>query len=193
MRLTISWRQSRFTSPGKGEVGEHSEPGVGRDPHPTASRSTSPFQGEVKRVCSLACAGFWGGCAPFLLAAALGGCASYSPEPSPEPQRAAWEARNLYPQSYRSEILAYMRNYFDDPRNVRDAFVSEPELKPIGLGDRYISCLRYGLRNAPGGTPPGREHIVIFVGGKLDALRDAKDQCAGAAYTAFPELERLTR
>ena len=112
-------------------------------------------------------------CAPFLLAAALAGCASYSTEPSPEAQRAAWEARNLYPQSYRSEILAYMRNYFNDPRNVRDAFVSEPELKPMGLGNRYISCLRYGLRNAAGGTPPGREHVVIFVGGKLDALRDA--------------------
>ncbi len=169
MRLTISWRQSRFTSPGKGEVGERSEPGGGRDPHPTASRSTSPFQGEVKRVCGLAGAGLLRRCAPFLLAAALAGCASYSTEPSPEAQRAAWEARNLYPQSYRSEILAYMRNYFNDPRNVRDAFVSD------------------------GGTPPGREHVVIFVGGKLDALRDAKDQCAGAAYTAFPELERLTR
>src|SRR6266568_5584443 len=145
MRLTISWRQSRFTSPGKGEVGERSEPGGGRDPHPTASRSTSPFQGEVKRVCGLAGAGFLRRCAPFLLAAALAGCASYSTEPSPEAQRAAWEARNLYPQTYRSEILAYMRNYFNDPRNVRDALVSEPELKPMGLGNRYI-----GRRRAAG-------------------------------------------
>jgi len=143
--------------------------------------------GQIRR------AGLFGRCAPFLLAAALGGCASYSTEPSPEAQRAAWEARNLYPQSYRSEILAYMRNYLNDPRNVRDALVSEPELKPMGLGNRYISCLRYGLRNAAAANPPGREHIVIFVGGKLDALRDAKDQCAGAAYAAFPELEHLGR
>ena len=132
-------------------------------------------------------------CAPFLLAVALGGCASYSTEPSPEAQRAAWEARNIYPQTYRSEILAYMRNYLNDPGSIRDAVVSEPELKPMGLGNRYMSCLRYGLRNPAGATPPGREHVVIFVGGKLDALRDAKDQCAGAAYTAFPELERLRR
>jgi hypothetical protein len=34
---------------------------------------------------------------------------------------------------------------------------------------------------------------VIFVGGKLDAVREAKDQCAAAAYAAFPELERLKR
>jgi hypothetical protein len=138
-------------------------------------------------------AGLSGRCVSLLLGVALGGCASYSTEPSPEAQRAAWDARNLYPQSYRSEILAYMRNYLNDPRNVRDAFVSEPELKPMGLGSRYISCLRYGLRNAAGGAPPGREHIVIFVGGKLDAVREARDQCGGAAYTAFPELERLGR
>jgi hypothetical protein len=138
-------------------------------------------------------AGFLRRWAPLLLAAALGACASYSTEPSPEAQRAAWEAQNVYPQNYRSEILAYMRNYFNDPRNVRDAAVSDPELKPMGLGNRYTSCLRYGLRNAGGANPPGREHVVIFVGGKLDAVREARDQCAGAAYTPFPELERLTR
>jgi hypothetical protein len=130
--------------------------------------------------------------APLLLAAALSGCASYSTEPSPEEQRAAWEARNVYPQNYRPEILAYMRNYLNDPTSVRDALVSAPELKAMGLGNRYVSCLRYGLKNV-GGPSPGREHIVIFVGGKLDAVREARDQCAGAAYAAFPELERLAR
>ena len=138
-------------------------------------------------------AGFLAHWAPLLLAAVLGGCASYSTEPSPEAQRAAWEARNIYPQSYRSEILAYMRNYLNEPGNVRDASVSEPELKPMGLGNRYLSCLRYGLRNAAGASQPGREHIVIFVEGKLDGVREARDLCAGAAYTPFPELERLKR
>ena len=125
-------------------------------------------------------AGFLAHWAPLLLAAVLGGWA-------------AWEARNIYPQSYRSEILAYMRNYLNEPGNVRDASVSEPELKPMGLGNRYLSCLRYGLRNAAGASQPGREHIVIFVEGKLDGVREARDQCAGAAYTPFPELERLKR
>jgi hypothetical protein len=129
---------------------------------------------------------------PLLLAVALTGCASYSTEPSPEVRLAAWEAQNIYPQNYRSEILAYMRNYLNDPRNARDAAVSEPQLRPMGLGNRFVSCLRYSLR-APGGGPPVREHIVIYVAGKLDALREAKDQCAGAAYAPFPELERLAR
>jgi hypothetical protein len=132
-------------------------------------------------------------CAAPLIAAALCGCASSSTEPSPEVRRADWEARNLYPQNYRAEILAYMRNYLNDPRVVGEAVVSEPQLKPMGLGNRYVSCVRYGFRDAAAGEPRGREHIVIFVSGKLDIVREARDQCAGAAYTAFPELERLTR
>ena len=40
-----------------------------------------------------------------------------------------------------------------------------------------------------------KEHAAIFVAGKLDRfqeIREAnKDQCIGAAYRAFPELEAL--
>jgi hypothetical protein len=130
--------------------------------------------------------------APLLLTA-LAACASDPTEPSPEMQRAAWEAQNVYPQNYRAEILAYMRIYLNDPRSVREAAVSEPALRPMGLGNRYVSCLRYNLSNTSPGYPSGREHIVIYVGGKLDAVRQAKDQCAGAVYASFPDLERITR
>jgi len=161
--------------------------GSGFRPWMPGTRPGMTSRGQIRR------AGWLRRCAPLLLAAMLAGCASDPTEPSPEAQRAAWEAQNVYPQNYKAEILAYMRNYLNDPRNVRDAVVSGPELKPMGLGSRYVSCLRYGLRNAAGAGPPGREHIVIFIGGKLDAVRDARDQCAGAAYAPFAELERLTR
>ena len=128
-----------------------------------------------------------------LLALSLAACASSSTEPSPEQQRAAWEAQNIFPQTYKAEILAYMRNYLNDPRNVREAVASEPTLRPMGLGNRYVSCLRYKLTDTSPGYPSGREHIIIYVGGKLDAVREAKDQCAGAVYVPFPALERLTR
>src|SRR5262249_20179505 len=151
------------------------------------------FLKDPTRCASISHALCFLGCWPLVLAAALAGCASYSNEPSPEVQRTNWEARNVYPQNYRSEILAYMRNYLNEPANVRDAFVSDPELRSMGLGNRYASCVRYNLRNTPSGGPPGREHIVVFVEGKLDVVREAKNQCADAAYVAFPELERLKR
>jgi hypothetical protein len=128
-----------------------------------------------------------------LLLTAVTACASDPTEPSPEMQRAAWEAQNVYPQNYRAEILAYMRNYLNDPRSVREAAVSEPALRPMGFGNRYVSCLRYNLSNTSPGYPSGREHIVIYVGGKLDAVREAKDQCAGTVYASFPDLERIRR
>ena len=139
-----------------------------------------------------ALSGFKRGGAAILLAA-FTACASDPTEPSPEARRAAWEAQNVYPEKYSAEVLAYMRNYLNNPRSVRDAAISEPTPKPMGLGNRYVSCLRYRLTDTSPGFPAGREHIVIYVGGKLDTVREAKDQCAGAVYAPFPELERLTR
>jgi hypothetical protein len=38
-----------------------------------------------------------------------------------------------------------------------------------------------------------REHLVIFLAGKLDQMGVTREQCKDAAYEPFPELERLTR
>src|SRR6266700_7750987 len=52
VRLAAGVRQSlNLPAKGGGRFARTREPGGGSDPHPTASRSTSPFQGEVKRVC----------------------------------------------------------------------------------------------------------------------------------------------
>ena len=138
-----------------------------------------------------------------VLGLTLAHCAS-NYEVSPEVRKAEWEAKNIYPAAYRAEIIAYLRNYLNDPTNVRDAMVSEPMLKPMGLGNRFVSCVRFASRhgsdgNAAGGreNAVGREHAAIFVGGKLDAYQEVKDankdRCAGAVYGPFPELEKLTR
>jgi hypothetical protein len=138
----------------------------------------------------LGCTGRW---AAILVAAAISACASYSDEPTPEAQRADWEARNAYPQNYKSEVMSYLRIYLNDPSSVRDAFISPPELKPMGLGNRFMSCLRFGSSDVSAGARDGADHLVVFVAGKLDSFRDAKGQCASAAYVPFPELEHLTR
>lgn len=138
-----------------------------------------------------------------VLALGLAACAGEDGR-TPEARLAAWEAANVYPASYRAEILAYLRTYLNDPTNVGEAFVSEPFLRPMGLGNRYVVCVRYNAKRASGSSGAGREHMAVFVSGKLDRFTDLRgeqaraepgkgEQCNGAAYVAFPEAERLTR
>jgi hypothetical protein len=122
---------------------------------------------------------------------ALAGCAS-------EPKFSGVETRggvsvNIFPDNYRGEILAYERAYLNDPTGVRSAGVTRPVLKNVGVGDRYVVCVRFNAKN-PGGAYTGtREYLVIFLAGKLDQMGVTRDQCKDAVYEPFPELEKLTR
>jgi hypothetical protein len=123
----------------------------------------------------------------------LSACARNTYEVSAEVRKAEWEAKNLYPQAYRAEIMAYLRTYLNDPSGLKEAAISEPVLKPMGLGNRYVSCVRYRAKGGSGELGSVKDHLVVFVGGKLDAFKEGKDQCGGATYAPFPELETLAR
>jgi hypothetical protein len=127
------------------------------------------------------------------LGVAMSGCASDTYEVSAEVRKAEWEAKNVYPQAYRAEIIAYLRTYLNDPSGIKEAVISEPVLKPMGLGQRYVSCVRYRAKSNSGELGPARDHLVVFVQGKLDAFKESKDQCGAATYVPFPELETLSR
>jgi hypothetical protein len=72
--------------------------------------------------------------------------------------------------------------------------ISEPALKPVGAGDRYVVCVRFNPKRSGGGYAGAKDHMVIYAGGKLDRyLEAAGENCKDAAYAAFPELERITR
>lgn len=101
---------------------------------------------------------------------------------------------NVYPQNYKSEILAFLRTYLNDPTQIRGAFISEPELRPAGPEKRYAVCLRFNARKSSGDYEGSKERAVYFLAGRLDTMIEAKrDQCSGAIYQPFPELERLGR
>jgi hypothetical protein len=123
----------------------------------------------------------------------LSACARDNYEVSAEVRKAEWEAKNLYPQAYRAEIMAYLRTYLNDPSGLKEAAISEPVLKSMGLGNRYVSCVRYRAKSGSGELGSIKDHLVVFVGGKLDAFKEGKDQCSGATYVPFPELETLAR
>ena len=120
---------------------------------------------------------------------ALGGCAGRSLGPETK----GGESVNIVPANYRAEILAYQRSYLNDPTGIRNAAITQPALKSVGTTERYVVCVRFDAKN-PGGAYTGvRDYLVIFLAGKLDQMGVTLDQCAGAPYGPFPELERLTR
>jgi hypothetical protein len=143
------------------------------------------------------------------LAVALSACASDDGR-TPEGKAAAWESGNVYPANYRGEIIAYLRTYLNDPTGIREAQVSEPTLRSAGFGNRYMVCVRFNAKRAGGSYSGAREHVAVFLGGKLDRMIDLRggepargeqargeqgkpEQCNSATYAAFPELERLAR
>ncbi len=125
----------------------------------------------------------------------VGGCAT-EVGPTPAELKAQWEAQNVFPRNYKADLMAYMRTYLNDPTHVRGAAVSQPELKPIGPGERYIVCVRYNAR--VGSKYAGsKDGAATYVSGKLDRYIDTplevRELCKDATYAPFPELETLTR
>jgi hypothetical protein len=107
------------------------------------------------------------------------------------------QAYTTPPTSYRSDIVAFMRTYLNDPTGVRDAMISEPAMRSIGGPDRYSVCLRYNARKSNGQYAGSKDSLVLFIDGRLDRVidnpRELRDTCKDAAYQPFPELQRLQR
>jgi hypothetical protein len=116
---------------------------------------------------------------------ALAACSSDSKKDAePEP--------NIVPTNYKQEIIDTLSRTLDDPTNVREAFISEPVLRPAGKDERYTVCVRANARNLSRQYTGAKDRIGYFYGGHLNQLVDAtKEQCGNAAYRPFPELEKL--
>jgi hypothetical protein len=128
-----------------------------------------------------------------LVGAALVGCSSYEREYGEGPETKGGASVNVYPDNYRAEILAYQRTYLNDPTGIRSAAISQPAIRKIGNIDRYVVCVRFNGKGASGAYTGVREHLAIFLAGKLDQMAVTQAQCNNAEYVPFPELERLTR
>ena len=127
----------------------------------------------------------------------LGGCATPDLGPTPAELKARWDAQNVYPQDYKADLVAFLRTYLNDPTHVHNAGLTQPVLKDVGQGQRYVACLRYNARDMDGKYPGPKEGAAVYVSAKLDRFVDAKvavrELCKDAVYAPFPELGTLTR
>ncbi|MCW5693918.1 MAG: hypothetical protein KIT48_16295 [Pseudolabrys sp.] len=136
----------------------------------------------------------------FLLAALfVAGCASDDVGPSPAELKARWEAQNVVPQNYKSDLVAFMRTYLKDPEHVRNAQASKPVLKTLTDSDRqrFIVCVRYRERRSNGAYAAAKDGFATFVSGKLDRFVDVQKEvvasCKDVPLEPFPEMEKLPR
>jgi len=101
---------------------------------------------------------------------------------------------NAYPSNYKSEILSAMHAYLNDPTGIRDAAIAEPALKPTGAGGttRYVACLKFNSKKNATEYAGVKEIAAIFLAGRFDQFNETpREQCVGAAYSPFPELQKL--
>jgi hypothetical protein len=99
-----------------------------------------------------------------------------------------------FPDNFRTDALALMRAYLNNPVGVRDASMADPVQREIGGRQFYISCLHFTPRETDGSYKAMRERAIVYVNGRADRVIDrANEICAGAVYAPFPELEKMTR
>ncbi|HYW61961.1 MAG TPA: hypothetical protein VE865_02035 [Bradyrhizobium sp.] len=128
-----------------------------------------------------------------LLALALGACAGDGPAGITYTDDRG-VAEQPFPASYRPELLAFMKTYLNNPVGVKEAVIADPVQRTVGGRLRYVVCLRYNAKDSDGNYRGQRERAILFVDARLDRIvEEASDICAGAAYAAFPDLEKMTR
>jgi hypothetical protein len=137
-----------------------------------------------------------------LLAVLIAGLAGCSTGRSRSEREAGF---NVFPNNYKADLLAAMHVYLNDPTGIRDAYVSEPAMKPVGGQNRYVACLRFNAKDSDGRYTGSRDIMAVFITGRFDQFIDQstiasqpslettlKEQCGQADYRRFPELEMLS-
>ena len=125
-----------------------------------------------------------------VLAAALA-LAACGHAPDPEAKYVGGDL-NAYPNNYKADILAGMHSYLNDPTGIRAATIAQPALKESGGVTRYVVCLQFNAKKNAGEFAGMKTVAAVFLAGRLDHFADTvKEECAGATYGPFPELQKL--
>jgi hypothetical protein len=115
-----------------------------------------------------------------LLALSVVGCSKpQAPTPTTD--------TNVYPQYYRKQIAIYLSQVLSDRADFLGARIAQPVLKPVnGTIPHYVVCLQFNGRSQI------KDKEVVYFSGDIGQFIDsAPEQCGGAAYQPFSELEQV--
>jgi hypothetical protein len=103
---------------------------------------------------------------------------------SSKPQQAAAVDPNLFPATYRTALVAFLRQSLTNKSDFRGAMISDPAMKSIEGSQHYIVCVQFNPQSAI------KTKAAVFLGGRMTQFVDAApDQCADVAYQPFKELD----
>jgi hypothetical protein len=109
------------------------------------------------------------------------------------------EEENAVPRTdeYKERIQTFVRNQLTDPTGIRDAFITEPMLRPVGRNTtRYVVCFKFNPKdnNDARRYAGTKEVAAIFYNGRISQFTGAAPElCGNAPYQPYPELQALCR
>ena len=86
-----------------------------------------------------------------------------------------------------------MRTYLNNPTKVKDAYIAEPVLRPVGGKFRITSPACVTIRGIPRTSTRAIKPVWrFFLGGKLSQfVPGTPEMCGGLAYMRYPEIESM--
>ena len=114
-----------------------------------------------------------------MAAGTLVGCSGFNKSQEP-----AAVDPNVLPANYRTQIASFLRQSLTHRADFRGAMISEPAMKPVGGSEHYVVCVQFNPRS------PIKTKAAVYLGGQMTQFIDASpEQCAGAVFTPFKELD----
>jgi hypothetical protein len=130
-----------------------------------------------------------------LLPLALAGCLGFDSEDTRTTSfMPSSNAVQPFPNNYDFETVSFLKTYLNNPVGIREALIAVPVERTVGGKVLYVACVRFSERRSDGAYGEARDRAIVFVNGRLDRiLTNASEECAGAVYRPFPDLEKLQR
>ncbi len=100
-----------------------------------------------------------------------------------------------FPGNYHTEILAFMKTYLNNPVGLHDTAMAEPVQRTVGGRLRYVSCLRYAVREARRQLSRAAASTPSFMsmGGSTMSSKTPASFVPAQTYAPSPELAAMVR